>query len=393
MKIKRRQILLGGVAAGLAATVGSEYAVRRAAKARSLQLLDQQGNDPTRLLKKTFEADAQKIDAGLAIQKSIGQPHPTVPYSREISNLLIQCSKIATQQYLTGKMIPTYSGSIRLLPAYSQDLDGFTQLTSFKGHEAEVEDTIRVDVPTTAQDNPRDPLEQQAKDAQNVVGQTVEEAIKIRQLTPVYLGFVLTSKTKNIIVFRGTQRNSEWFNNIYARQQDYRNPADKSRKDSIENLGGKVHRGFVANYKSIISPIPRDIAQQLDPSLPCYITGHSLGASLAVLASMDLALNVPALKPQIQLYTYAGARVGDPTFARLHARYVPNHYRIVNLADIVPLLPPLQSPSGTYAHTGEEWSFLTQNGDFLPNHVVDTYRLAIQNHVETNRPRQYPVSG
>jgi triacylglycerol lipase len=390
LKLKRRQILFGGVAAGVAATVGSEYAVRRTAKARSAELLAQQGNDPTHLLKKTFEADAQRIDAGLAIQKSISQPHPTVPYSREISNLLIQCSKIATQQYLTGKIIPTYSGSIHQLPAYSEDLDGYTQLTSFKGHEAEVDDTIRVDVPTVAQDNPRDPLEQQATDAQNVVGQTVEEAIKIRQLTPVYLGFVLTSKTKNIIVFRGTQRNSEWLNNIYARQQNYQNPADK---ESREDSWGRVHRGFVANYKSIISPIPRDIAQQLDPSLPCYITGHSLGASLAVLASMDLALNVPALKPQIQLYTYAGARVGDPTFAQLHARYVPNHYRIVNLADIVPLLPPLQSPGGTYAHTGEEWSFLAQNGDFLPNHVVDTYRLAIQNRVETNRLRQYPVSG
>ena len=389
MKIKRRQILLGGVAAGVAATVGSEYAVRRAAKAKSAELLALQGNDPTRLLKKTFEADAQKIDAGLAVQTSVGQPHPTVPYSREISNLLIQCSKIATQQYLTGKIISTYSGSIHLLPSYSSELDGYTQLTSFRGHEAEVDDTIRVDVPTVAQANPRDPLEQQANDAQNVVGQTVEEAIKIRQLTPVYLGFVLTSKTKNIIVFRGTQRNSEWLNNVYARQQDYHNPATKDFREDW----GKVHRGFVANYKSIINPIPRDIAKQLDPSLPCYITGHSLGASLALLASMDLALNVPALKPQIQLYTYAGARVGDPKFAQLHARYVPNHYRIVNLADIVPLLPPLQSPGGTYAHTGEEWSFLTQKGDFLPNHVVDTYRLAIQNRVETNRLRQYPVSG
>ena len=386
MTIKRRQILLGGVAAGMAATLGSEYAARRAAQTRSTEFLAHNASDPTQLLKQIFAADAQKINAGVAIQAAVGQPRPTIPYSREMSNLLIQCSKLATQQYLTGKTIATYDGSIRSLPAYFRELDDYTQITSFSGHEAEVEDTIEVDVPTTAQDNPQDPVEQQANEAQRTIGQTVKETVKLRQLTPVYLGFVLVSKTRNIIVFRGTQRNSEWLYNFYARQQDYHNPIGG------EALG-KVHRGFVANYKSIIDPIPRDIARKLDPSVPCYITGHSLGSALAVLASVDLALNVPVLKPQIQLYTYAGARVGDPTFARIHTQQVPNHYRVTNLADVVPLLPPIQSPGGTYVHTGEEWSFLAQNGDFLPNHVVDTYHQAIRHQVETNHPRTYPVSG
>ena len=45
--------------------------------------------------------------------------------------------------------------------------------------------------------------------------------------------------------------------------------------------------------------IHREIAKQLDPSVPCYIIGHSLGAAPAVIASVDLASNSPALKPQI----------------------------------------------------------------------------------------------
>ncbi len=384
MTIKRRQILLGGVAAGVAATVGSEYATQRAAQIHNAELLAHNTSDPTQLLKQTFAADAQKINAGVAIQTSIGPQQPTIPYSRAMSDLLIQCSKLATQQYLTGKTIPTYDGSIRSLPAYFRDLDDYTQLTSFQGHEAEVDDKIEVDVPKTPPNSPPDPLEQQANEAQDTIGQTMKEVVQLRQLTPVYLGFVLVSKTRNIIVFRGTQRNTEWLYNFYARQEDYHNPISG-------DAFGKVHRGFVANYKSIIDPIPRDIAKKLDPTLPCYITGHSLGSALAVLASVDLAFNMPALKPQIQLYTYAGARVGDPAFARLHAHHVPNHYRIVNLADVVPLLPPIQSPGGTYVHTGEEWSFLAQNGDFLPNHVVDTYRVAIAHRVETNQPRTYPV--
>jgi predicted lipase len=103
-------------------------------------------------------------------------------------------------------------------------------------------------------------------------------------------------------------------------------------------------------------------------------------------------LNVPQLRDKIQLYTYASPRVGDLTFAKLHSQYIPNSYRIVNLADFIPLMPPTQAV-GTYLHVGQEWSFLSQNGDFMPNHVVDTYRVAVEREVETDSSRSYPVSG
>ncbi|HEY9600714.1 MAG TPA: hypothetical protein V6C85_03830 [Allocoleopsis sp.] len=374
------------MAAGVAATVGTEYQVRSEKHAQEAQLRALAAKNPNAILKQTFEADTKKIKESAAIQASVPLTRPTIPYSREMSLLLIQCSKLATQQYLTGKTIPTYDGSIKSLPAYFSELDGYTHLASFRGHEAKTEETVEVDVPTTAQNQTQDPLEQQASEAQEAIGQTVKETVKFKQVIPVYLGFVLTSKTKNIIVFRGTQRVEEWLYNFYARQRDYSNPGSGE-------YFGKVHKGFIANYDSIIDPIPREIAKQLDPSVPCYITGHSLGAALAVIASVDLASNIPALKPQIQLYTYAGSRVGNPTFAKVHTKYIPNHYRVVNLADVVPLLPPLQSPGGEYVHTGEEWSFLSQSGDFLPNHVVDTYHQAIARGVETHQYRLYPLSG
>ena len=64
----------------------------------------------------------------------------------------------------------------------------------------------------------------------------------------------------------------------------------------------------------------------------------------------------------------------------------------MNLADAIPLMPPTQAV-GTYLHVGQEWSFLSQKGDFMPNHVVDTYQAAIAREVETDRSRIYPVSG
>jgi triacylglycerol lipase len=387
MGFKRRQVLFGGVAAGVGATVSTEYATRRAAEQRNAELLKlAAASDPTEYLKQTFAADAQKVNAGLEIQASVPPVQPTIAYSREMSKVLIQCSKLATQQYITGKTIGTYDGAIKTLPAYSPALDGYTQLIAFKGKDVEVEESIEVNLPTTPQSTAQHPLEQQASDAEAAIGRTVKEVVKIHQLTPVYLGFVLASKAHNIIVFRGTQRNTEWIYNIYAQQREYYHSV------TGESLG-KVHRGFVAYYMSIHSPTPKEIAQQLDPSIPCYITGHSLGSALAVLTSVELGLTIPALKSQIQLYSYAGARVGDPAFAGMHTQLVPNHYRVVNLVDAVPMLPPIQSPmDGHYVHTGQEWSFLTQKGDFLPNHVVDTYYEAIAQGAETNRPRTYPMS-
>ena len=341
--------------------------------------------DQESLLKTAFKADAEKIYQGQKIIESLELTPPNIPYDRELSKLLIKCSKIATQQYLTGKTIPTYDGSIKGLPAHTPSLDRYTQIASFKGKEAEVSQTVAVKLPTNNQSNSSDPLQQNLDNAEEEVGQAIGEMVKLTQEIPVYLGFVLSSPENNIIVFRGTQTRVEWINNFTAVQKDFTDPI------SGQNFG-KIHEGFLKNYLRIVQPLPREVAQTLDPNIPCYVTGHSLGSSLAILAALDIAINVPQLRQQIQLYTYASPRVGDPTFAKLHAQQVPNSYRVVNLADIFTLVPPTKTV-GTYVHVGQEWSFLSQNGDFMPNHVVDTYRAAVDREVETDRDRDFPSSG
>lgn len=389
MRLNRRQILLGGVVAGITATTATDYQTRQ--KQKQLQALakEQMPTDKQSLLESAFQADADKIYEGQKIVDSLKLVPPNIPYDRGLSKLLIQCSKIATQQYLTGKTIPTYDGSIKKLPAYTSSLDRYSQIASFQGKETQISETVAVNLPTNNQDNNQDnssdPLQKSLDTTEDQVGQTIQEIVQLTKEIPVYLGFVLSSPENNIIVFRGTQTRIEWINNLTAIQKDYTDPISGQ-------YFGKIHEGFLRNYLRIVKPIPRTIAQQLDPSIPCYVTGHSLGASLAVLAALDIALNVPQLKEQIQLYTYASARVGDPTFAKLHAKQVPNSYRVFNLADLIPLMPPTESV-GTYVHVGQEWSFLAHQGDFMPNHVVDTYRTAINREVETDRSRNYPLSG
>jgi triacylglycerol lipase len=383
MKFRRRQVLLGGVALGSGLTLAQNYQANRGQ--RELQALARQQlaeTDQAGLLKATFEADAQKIYQGQAIMDGLKLTPPQIAYDREISRLLIACSKIATQQYLTGKTLPDYDGAIRDLPAFTPELKDFQQIASFRGKEAKSTETVEVNLP---EQETGDPLDDSVGDAENEVRQTLQKVVKLTQEIPVYLGFVLASAQMNIIVFRGTQTAIEWLNNLYARQIPF------TERQSGQYFG-KIHEGFINNYLRIVEPIPKDIAGQLDPTLPCYVTGHSLGAALAVLCALDLAVNLPDLAPQLQLYSYACPRVGDPTFARLHAQRVPNSYRVVNLADAIPILPPTEG-FGTYVHVGQVWSFLSQQNDFLPNHVVDTYQAAVQRRVETDQTRSFPVSG
>jgi predicted lipase len=385
VKLNRRQILLSGVIAGIAATAATDYRTRQKQKQLRTLAESQMPADQESLLEATFQADADKIYQGQKIIDSLTLTPPTIPYERELSKLLINCSKIATQQYLTGKTIPTYDGSIKELPAYTPSLDRYTQIASFQGKEAEVSETVAVNLSTTDRSNSSDPLQQNLDKAEDQVGQAIQEMVKLTKEIPVYWGFILSSPENNIIVFRGTQTRVEWINNFTAVQKDYTDPISGQ-------YFGKIHEGFIKNYLRIVKPLPREVAKTLNPNVPCYITGHSLGASLAILAALDIALNAPQLKEKIQLYTYASPRVGDPTFAALHAKQVPNSYRVVNLGDTIPLMPPTQSV-GTYVHVGQEWSFLSQKGDFMPNHVVDTYRAAVDREVETNRSRSYPISG
>jgi len=67
------------------------------------------------------------------------------------------------------------------------------------------------------------------------------------------------------------------------------------------------------------------------------ITGHSLGGSLAILASTDLA----KLHGKIdQVYTFGQPRVGNPAFAAYYQSFIPNTFRLIDYADIVPHIPP-----------------------------------------------------
>lgn len=385
-KFKRRQVLLAALTTGVAASMTDDYWRSQSDRQRQAELeaLAEAQRNPEKLLQQAFQQDVASIREIRQITSSTQLTPPTLPYSREISQLLIQCNKLASQQYLKGKVDATYDGSLPSLPAYGPNLDRYQQIAAFRGVEAEIDETVDVNVPAAdvvSSNFATDAVQHQADQTEQNIQDTIREAVTLRRKIPVYYGFVLTSETDNLILFRGTQRISEWIDNLIALQQDYQGPDAKQPY-------GKTHQGFANVYRQILSPLPPDIAKKLNPAVPCYISGHSLGAALATFAAIDIALKVPKIRPQLQLYTYASPRVGDAVFAKAHSQLVPNSFRVVNLGDMIPLVPPTQL-NGVYVHIGQEWSFLSQNGDVLPNHVIDTYASAINRKLENHQSETY----
>ncbi|MGF1497850.1 MAG: hypothetical protein ACFB8W_13655 [Elainellaceae cyanobacterium] len=375
-KLSRRQFLLGGLVAGMTATALHEIAHIREIRRQQAIATDLFLQSPEYLeqsLQTALTGDSLMVEEAEAIQASVQLTPPRSPYEREISKLLIQCCRLGTEQYLYGKFQPDYDGAIASLPGYINSLSSYQQLASIQGPDhAEVRQ--RVEIPSTTTLFLNEELQENVDFVTEEIRAIAGQVITVEWQIPVFWGFVLSSPTANIIAFRGTQQQIEWLQNFQAKQI----PHDDSMPF---DFSGNLHAGFAAIYKNL-SAATIAAAQQLDPSVPCYITGHSLGASVAALAALDIAQKLPQLKEQVRLYTYGAPRMGDRAFATAHSQLVPNSYRIANLSDAFTLLPPTSLNQTVYVHMGQPWVFSSQQGDIGTNHFVSTYRRAIEQSEE-----------
>lgn len=179
-------------------------------------------------------------------------------------------------------------------------------------------------------------------------------------------GFIAESDRQIVIVFRGTHTKSDWISDAIASQTAY----------PYANDGVLVHRGFLDIYRSARKQIMISL-NKLSPQKTLYITGHSLGGSLAALCAVDIATNTKFKEPSV--YTYASPRTGNPAFAKLFNRKTGPHYRIYNTNDIIPELPPFiyKSPrTGTvyhYLHVKKGTQLTFQGGSVSANHVISNY--------------------
>ena len=135
-----------------------------------------------------------------------------------------------------------------------------------------------------------------------------------------------------VLAFRGTEQNaSDWL-------------TDAQCVPTVEG-NAKVHTGFLQAFtknkdaagrtvKQAVEDIldGQDAKDQAGNRLPLFITGHSLGGALALLATRLVAPNVDG-----SCYTFGAPRIGNYEYFRFIKTPV---YRIVNSTDIVPRVPP-----------------------------------------------------
>jgi triacylglycerol lipase len=198
---------------------------------------------------------------------------------------------------------------------------------------------------------------------------------------PELFGFVARNRASQavFVVIRGTESVEDWLSDFTFPQTTH--------------PWGKAEDGVSKLYLQC-SPDIKTAVQRAGIPSNVFVTGHSLGAGMAILAMADLVIS--GIAPNAIMYSFAGLRVGDLQFAAKFNQSVRAAWRIANTEDIVPTVPlatpELSSSSGrhtpltillmlarnlNYEHVGVPVSFTVHNGSIAANHQMQVYLDAV----------------
>lgn len=186
---------------------------------------------------------------------------------------------------------------------------------------------------------------------------------------PSTQAFVSRSDTHGFLTFRGTESTNhvDWL-----RDAEFRPVTDV--------FGTMVHSGFRRALDEVWTDILPHVAAD---NRALIVTGHSLGAGLAVLAAGRLA---STSAPVDGVYTYGSPRTGLKDFAKAYrAMLGASTFRFINHIDIVTRVPLLLQ---NYRHVGRRMYF-DGAGRFHPDagawHIARDDMLARLRHFGTIR--------
>ncbi|XP_022931784.1 phospholipase A1-Ibeta2, chloroplastic-like [Cucurbita moschata] len=193
-----------------------------------------------------------------------------------------------------------------------------------------------------------------------------------------------------VIALRGTATCLEWAENVRAQLTNI--PTDTNSSDP------KVECGFLSLYKtagahvkslseSVVEEIRRLMEIYKGETLSISVTGHSLGAALALLVADEISVCSPTVPP-VAVFSFGGPRVGNTAFAnRITSRNV-KVLRIVNSQDLITQVPPV-----TYSHVGTELRvetkmspYLKPNADVACCHDLEAYLHLVDGFLSSKCP-------
>ena len=129
--------------------------------------------------------------------------------------------------------------------------------------------------------------------------------------------FLFTDHRLAVLAYRGTEEWRDVFADLRYIKRDF--PG-----------GGRVHRGFLKAFNQVRDAVQADLRKT---GLPVVMTGHSLGAALAMMAAV--------MWPAHAVHVYGCPRVGNGDFVK---RLKCPVTRYENWFDPVTFVPPPNSP-------------------------------------------------
>lgn len=145
-----------------------------------------------------------------------------------------------------------------------------------------------------------------------------------------------------VLSFRGSENLQNWVENLKIAKTDR----------NMSCAGCKVHSGFYDCWRSLSAPMVEELRalRASHPLAEVYVTGHSLGAAIAMLAAYELQYEERI--PVAGVYTFGQPRVGNEAFRTFYNAGAPQRtWRLTHWHDPVPHLP-LRSMG--FAHLGTE---------------------------------------
>lgn len=152
----------------------------------------------------------------------------------------------------------------------------------------------------------------------------------IQQDTQVYVWF---EDRVAHVVFRGTEDARDMLADVDVRQHTMVD-------------GCRVHHGFMTQFMAVRDELDRLLYAHEGAFDEVVVTGHSLGAALATIASLEYARLFST--KFVRCYTFGSPRVGDSRFAGQFNEHVSEHWRVFHEHDPVSMIPI----SPRYEHVG-----------------------------------------
>lgn len=118
-------------------------------------------------------------------------------------------------------------------------------------------------------------------------------------------------------------------------------------------VGARFHQGFLGALAEVWDPLEAAVTEELkQKERPLWVTGHSLGGALALLASWLFQRRMIEVH---QVYTFGAPMIGNDLAIAAFDKELPDRiFRYINRQDPVPLLPSMSLIANQYVHCLKE---------------------------------------